>query len=155
MVHGSISGAVGIGPMISFGQGERVNSQVYSTGVLPWIKVYAQRLEDRLYPRQQIIVMEDNASIHNSMLTNSVRERLGLIRMPWPANSPDLNPIENIWCLLKHRIDRWMPRTTQDARYFAIYEWNRISLDDIQGVVRTMQRRCEAVIAANGGHTQW
>ena len=75
--------------------------------------------------------------------------------MSWPANSPDLNPIENIWSLLKHRIGKHFP-TTRDEVITAIQtEWSQLTASDISRACQSMRERCQAVIDANGGHTRW
>jgi hypothetical protein len=42
------------------------------------------------------ILMEDNASIHAARLTRAYCAYYRVIRIEWPANSPDLNLIENV-----------------------------------------------------------
>jgi transposase len=64
------------------------------------------------------ILMEDNASVHTAHLTQSYHTYFGVIRMEWPANSPDLNPIENVWRLLKYRVGRRFPKTADQVRQF-------------------------------------
>jgi len=44
-----------------------------------------------------ILIMEDNAPAHIHHYHNSFRQQLDLHKLIWPANSPDLNPIETIW----------------------------------------------------------
>jgi transposase len=45
--------------------------------------------------------MEDNASFHASKATTAAERELGLRKVWWRANSLDLNPIENVWQMLK------------------------------------------------------
>ncbi|KAF2174299.1 hypothetical protein K469DRAFT_517119, partial [Zopfia rhizophila CBS 207.26] len=45
--------------------------------------------------RYQPILVKDNASIHAAKATRLAWEQNSMILMEWPANSPDLNPIEN------------------------------------------------------------
>ena len=49
-------------------------------------------------------VIEDGAPCHTSKETRTYRLEHGIQRIPWPANSPDLNLIENVWALLKHKL---------------------------------------------------
>jgi hypothetical protein len=75
----------------------------------------------------------------------------------WPASSPDLNPIENIWSILKMRLHdrRPRPRGRAEIREAILEEWDLITEEDIIRCINNMPERIEAVIAANGGHTRW
>jgi transposase len=75
--------------------------------------------------------------------------------MVWPANSPDLNPIENVWQILKYRIGKRLPRNLTELRQYLIEEWDRLSLEDYDKYIKEMPQRCDAVIQAEGGHTKW
>ena len=72
------------------------------------------------------ILMKDNVSIHTVKLTRDYHAYHGIIRMEWPANSPDLNPIENVWCLLKYRIGKRFPKTAIEVRQYLQEEWDKL-----------------------------
>ena len=61
--------------------------------------------------------------------------------MKWPANSPDLNPIENVWRLLKYRIGKRFPRTDAEVRQFLEEEWAKLTVDDFVHYIRSMPER--------------
>jgi transposase len=75
--------------------------------------------------------------------------------MGWQANSPDLNPIENVWRLLRYRVGRRFPKTDAQVRQFIEEEWVNLQVSDYEHYIKEMPQRIEAVIAANGGHTKW
>lgn len=54
--------------------------------------------------RPGVVIMEDNAPAHIHYYHDQTRQQLGFQKLEWPANSPDLNPIETIWCEMKDRI---------------------------------------------------
>ena len=41
--------------------------------------------------------MDDNARAHRARITNRYLEQAAIVRLDWPARSPDLNPIEHAW----------------------------------------------------------
>jgi ketohexokinase/beta-glucosidase len=57
--------------------------------------------------------MHDNSSVHTSNDATRELERRGLTPMSWPANSPDLNPIEAIWFKMQQRIKAYTDRPTR------------------------------------------
>ena len=47
------------------------------------------------------------------------------------------------------------PKTEVEVRQYIEEEWEKLELNDFKKYIDQMRDRCEAVIAANGGHTKW
>lgn len=75
--------------------------------------------------------------------------------MDWPPQSPDLNPIENLWSTLKIEIPKHNPKSAKHLFEIVKQEWDKIAASKCESLVRSMPRRCKAVIKAKGGATKY
>jgi len=98
--------------------------------------------------------MEDNAPAHIHRYHNAPREQLGFQKLVWPANSPDLNPIETIWCEMKDRIKERLGirMTAAGIRQVVLEEWLHYPVERINMHINSMQSRIEACIQDDGGN---
>uniref|UniRef100_A0A668ACI7 Tc1-like transposase DDE domain-containing protein n=1 Tax=Myripristis murdjan TaxID=586833 RepID=A0A668ACI7_9TELE len=71
--------------------------------------------------------------------------------MEWPALSPDLNPIENLWDQLSRRVEARssVPQNLNVLRAALQEEWDAMPQQTISRLVNNMRRRCQAVIDAD------
>ena len=98
------------------------------------------------------ILQQDNARIHVSKETKSFLPRCSVEIMEWPACSPDLKPIENIWGVLVPRVyanNRHFD-TTDELKGAIIAESNLLELSLLNKLVNFMKKRLFEVAKANG-----
>ena len=75
--------------------------------------------------------------------------------IPWPGNSPDLNPIENAWSHIKNKLQD-MEITSIPTLKVAIQEvWAELDVEYWANLVESMPRRMELVVAGEGEMTKY
>lgn len=99
---------------------------------------------------------QDGAPAHRSASTKKFlhEENIRLLE-PWPAQSPDLSLIENVWSFLKSKIYERKPTNIEDLWACAVEEWNSIPREQIRSLYQTIPKRLQQVISASGGHTKY
>jgi transposase len=103
------------------------------------------------------VLMEDGAPVHRSKICEEWKQQHLLEKLNWPANSPDLNPIENLWIILKDAVQhiKACPRNLDGLKVVLEREWKSISETKLLQLCHSMPSWLQAVIDANGGHTRW
>ena len=76
---------------------------------------------------QNFVFQQDNDPKHTAKATSKWFEDNNVAILPWPSQSPDLNPIENLWKELKIRVSKRQPRNLKDLETFCTEEWANIS----------------------------
>ena len=79
----------------------------------------------------------------------------------YPTNSADLNAIENVWKMLRDRLDDTFPRAHESRKEFVTRLRNAVTwlnvnkADAMRKYASNMKERAADVIAQSGGRTQW
>ena len=95
---------------------------------------------------QQAVLQDDNARPHRARV-NAFLQQAGVNRMDWPACSPDLNPMENLWDHLEQRVVRNHPpaQTLQLLLALLQLEWQVIPQHQLRRLTNSMRCRCNAL----------
>ena len=102
------------------------------------------------------ILMHDNARRHVARICRQFLNRNNVNVLPWPAVSPDMNPIERIWDYLGKKVRaRGNEHNLRDPEKALIQEWNNIPNAVIRRYVRSVPGRLAACINCRGGHTRY
>ena len=133
------------------GRGHGITAQVYINQVLQ------PRIVPFFHTHPNFVLQQDNARPHVARVTRDFLQQNRVRTLPWPAYSPDLNPIEHLWDEVKRRINRRRPAPITAAQLAIAVEeeWRNLPMAVINRLVHSMYRRCAAVVVAQGGHTRY
>jgi transposase len=109
----------------------------------------------QLFPRGNWIFQQDNDPKHTAASVRNYMQNMGFKILRWPAQSPDLNPIENLWSELDRLTKHRKPQTEEQLYKMLIDGWNQLSLAYLHKLVDSMPRRIEAVIKNHGYSTKY
>lgn len=122
---------------------EKLNAALYEQ----ILRKYIKKLTDK---NKDIIYQDDNDPKHRSKRIKAFKEKYNISSLEWPSNSPDLNPIENIWALLKKNIKKYAINDINDFKAAVTKSWNEISQETINNTILSIDNRVQEVIKREG-----
>lgn len=150
MVWGCMS-ARGVGTMLI------VNGKIDSYKYCETIEEGIYSSLPKLFPEENFVFMHDYAPAHNSKFTKEWLQDHDIEMLSWPSNSPDLNPIENLWRQMKIRIRQVHPLPRTKAELIAVIKdvWNNFPSTKCAELVKSMPERLAEVISKKGFGTKY
>jgi transposase len=84
------------------------------------------------------------------------KERISNKFHPHPAQSPDLNPIENVWQIVKAIVANYpITKSVEELEEQVLKAWRSVRPETVRNLIESMPRRVQAVVQAKGGHTKY
>ncbi|KAI4875415.1 hypothetical protein NFI96_009897 [Prochilodus magdalenae] len=106
------------------------------------------------------LFQHDRTPVHRASSIKTWMSESGVEELDWPAQSPDLHPIEHLWDGLERRLRARPSRPTSvsDLTHVLLEEWSGIPMNPFLTLVERIPRRDGAVVAVKGGasdYTLW
>ncbi|GFT85962.1 transposable element Tcb2 transposase [Trichonephila clavipes] len=131
---------------------------------LNWAKQWCDKdvdfwrsLEEWFPNGEPYISLQDGAPCHTARPIKAFLAEQNIPLLDWPGNSPDMNPIENVWELMKREVAKYVITNKTQLLERIIHLWNHHPQmqETVQSCIDSMPRRIEALIAAKGGSTKY
>jgi hypothetical protein len=132
-------------------KGNTMTQKYYVDRLLP---IYVQAVKSmRLIDDKPWLLQEDRDPSHGIRkrgLAEEYKETHNIQNLVHPAQSPDLNPIEGIWAIIKQRLRRRIFDSEEEMKEALQEEWDKITIEEIRYRIADMPRRCAELIRCGG-----
>lgn len=124
-------------------------NQIYQRGLLPsaqkWFGV----------ENSNWTLQEDNDPKHRSKLCSGFKLKKCIRTLDWPSQSPDANPIENVWAVMKAKLKGYRIKNLSHLARVLKKIWKNLPSQYAESLVDSMDKRCQAIIDSNGDFTMY
>jgi hypothetical protein len=129
--------------------GQKYRDNVLAPRVVPHVDNHA--LADRP------MFMDDNARPHRARICTTFLQQEAVQTIPWPAMSPDMNPLEHVWDYIGRKINQrnLKCQNIDELRTAISQEWQQFPQERLRRLVRSMTRRVIELHNKRGGYTRY
>ena len=123
---------------------------ILTNKLLPFWKQMKRRFRSPIF-------QDDGARAHTAHAVVNWKRMNVINSFIWPAQSPDLNPIEHVWSFLKQRVKRRKPHPNnlKQLEEYIYEEWKQLDPSMLRNVVFSMPRRIRGVVRSKGYQTSY
>ena len=134
-----------------------VNGNMNSDNYFEVLNEWLWPVVARHFANRRWIFQEDNSPCYVSLHSNHLKQENKVNTLPWPAQSPDINIIENVWEVLKHRVQRWTNeiRNASDLERVVQDIWSGLLFHYIQSLYNSLPWRVRCVLRTRGHITKY
>jgi hypothetical protein len=118
---------------------------------------YVELLQDTVLPElaaagRPMVFMQDNAPCHKARIVMDFLAKNNIETLDWPPQSPDMNPIENLWAIIKARRQKkyGTPKTKQDLIDQIFDIWDNIEDSIVENLANSANKRVNEVLKLKG-----
>ena len=99
--------------------------------------------------------MHDGAPAHRTKFVKKWLSKENISTLEWPGNSPDLNPIENAWNVMKNKVQEAQPVNISELTHVLKTMWVTMEIDYFEKLADSMPRSLQDAIQAKGFMTKY
>lgn len=148
-VWGCMSGGAR-GPLVMYSG--KVNGPAYIKIIEEALPMFIEKTFDS--SNKEWLFMQDNAPPHRSAYSKKWFKGNHINLLKWPAASPDLNPIENLWDHIDKELRKMKPKNVGELEQMMQDIWHSVTPIYCQRLVNTMRNRMKQCIKSRGGAFQ-
>lgn len=142
-------GAAGVGEL------EVIEGNMNAAGYIKVLRGNSSKSVVKLGIQDTYLFQQDNDPKHTARITREWLLYNARKLFPTPPQSPDVNPIENLWAHLENKIRKLKCSSKTQLVENLRKCWSEITPDFTNKLVESMPRRLQAIINAKGLHTKY
>lgn len=132
-------------------KGNSMTQKYYTERLLP---VYIKAIQKaRLQHAEPWVLQEDNDGSHGTRkrgLAAELKDANWIVTFVHPPQSPDLNPIEGCWLILKERVLKREWKDLEEYKQVIQDEWSKITMQEVRARIAEMPGRCKRLVDTGG-----